>query len=301
MAANNRPMLIVAVRHGESEGNWAHEMERRGDSSALRMLQERRHETNYRLTDFGRLQLQKTGEWLRREFSRGFDRYFCSDTVRGRESAANLGLPNAEWQPLSLLRERDSREFQSLTVKQREELIAKLAGAALESAYYFHPFGEAPADLIDQRVSVMLERVSGRDLGAVLWVGHGEWLRALNSRLRHWTKDEWQKAYMDDTPRGSILNGAVHIYTRINPECQSEMLPYLGWYKSYCPWRPDHPSNTDWIKINHLTFSNEALKASVECVEQLINPELPDVGSQGEKESQADSIDRGVQDTAIEN
>lgn len=274
--SNGRPLYLLAVRHGESEGNWAHELERRGSIEALETLQNNRHETNYRLTDFGRWQLQQTGTWLRDEFARGFERLFCSDTVRGRESAANLGLPDADWTPVSLLRERDCREFQSLTEAQKQELLDKLSGALLDSPYYFHAFGETPADLIDHRVSPMLERISGRDFGSVLWVCHGDYMRGIKSRIFHLTKDEFATLYQDDSKEGRILNGSVHIYTRIDPNCPSHVMTRFGWFRSVCPWQPDHPSNTGWQEIHHTSFTNEALLESATRFEQLVNHEVPD-------------------------
>src|SRR4051794_26517581 len=80
---SNRPTFLVVVRHGESEGNWAHHLERQGEFSAIAKLNSERHETNYRLTDYGRWQLGQTGAWLAQEYPKGFRRYYCSDTVRG--------------------------------------------------------------------------------------------------------------------------------------------------------------------------------------------------------------------------
>lgn len=277
MMATGRPLYLFGVRHGESEGNLAHSLEREGDPSAIKLLQTKRHETNYRLTDFGRWQLNVTGKWIRTEYSPGFERYYCSDTVRGRESAQHLKLPKAEWHPVSLLRERDHQEFAALTEEQKRELKEKLDGALLDSPYYYHPFGEAPATLIDQRVSPMLERVSGHDYTAVIWVCHGDWLRALNARILHFSKDDWKDMYDDESETRFILNGVVHIYTRVDPHNPFRILPYLGWFKSYCPWNPEHPSNTDgWVEIERKSFSNQDLGESVKPFEQMVNRSVPE-------------------------
>jgi broad specificity phosphatase PhoE len=273
--ADGKPYLLAAIRHGESEGNYAHEQEKRGDGKELALLLACRHETNYRLTQYGRWQLEQTGLWIKEQQMR-FDAYQCSDTVRGRESAAYLGLPGATWTPHSLLRERDVREYQALTEEQRRELRESLSGALLDSPYYYHPFGEAPADLIDQRVSPMLLRISDRGLGSVLWVCHGDVLRALKSRIWHLTKDEFKVMYTDDSEQGMVLNGVVHLYTRIDPSNPYNVLPDYGWFKSYCPWCPTHPSNQEWIPIKRLNFSNDALLASVENFEQLVDHAVPD-------------------------
>jgi len=271
---STRPTYLVVVRHGESEGNWAHHLEREGQFDAIARLNAERHETNYRLTDYGRWQLAQTGAWLAREYPKGFRRYYCSDTVRGMESAAHLGLPNADWEPVSLLRERDSREFAALTQEEQEKVRAQLKGAMLDSNYYFHPLGEAPAQLIDHRISPMLDRVS--DLHSVIWVCHGDFMRALKARIWHLTKDDWKRLYQDETESVKRLNGCVHVYTRQDPDCPTECLPYFGWFRSYCPWAPDHPSNTDgWVPIERKKFSNEDLRASVAQYPQLVNRAKP--------------------------
>ena len=51
-----RPLLLVAARHIQSEGNAAHEAEQDGDGSEIVLLNNERHDTNYRGTDFGRWQ-----------------------------------------------------------------------------------------------------------------------------------------------------------------------------------------------------------------------------------------------------
>lgn len=45
-----------------------------------------------------------------------------------------------------------------------------------------------------------------------------------------------------------------------------------------CPWKPDHPSNTDWIEICRKTFSNDDLLDSLEeQFSMLVKREKPEV------------------------
>jgi len=269
-----KPLHLKVIRHGESEGNFAQKRDELGDPVPLNTLIAHRHETNYRLTDLGRWQLEQTGIWIR-EQGYHFDVHLCSDTVRGRESAGCLNLPDATWTPLSMLRERDVREYQALTHAQQQLLIQKLSGGLLNSPYYYHPFGEAPADLIDQRVSPMIQKVSNKDFKSVLWVCHGDYMRALQSRIWHFTKDEFAIMYLSERREAMVLNGAVHEYSRVDPSNSTNILPDFGWFKSYCPSCPNHPSNTDWVPITRVTFSNAALLTSVEPFEQLVNNPIP--------------------------
>src|SRR5436189_55274 len=90
------PLELVLVRHGESEGNEAVRRARAGDESLLERLRQR-HSSFWRLTDQGIAQARRSGEWLRDAFPEGFHRYYASEYVRAMETAAWLGLPEAEW------------------------------------------------------------------------------------------------------------------------------------------------------------------------------------------------------------
>jgi len=60
-----------------------------------------KHSSQWRLTDKGRKQAQAAGVWLKENFSKDmcfkFDSYYTSEYVRAVESAALLGLENADW------------------------------------------------------------------------------------------------------------------------------------------------------------------------------------------------------------
>ena len=49
-----------------------------------------------RLTDKGREQARMVGAWLRKN-APPFDAFYCSQYVRTKETAAEMGLPNASW------------------------------------------------------------------------------------------------------------------------------------------------------------------------------------------------------------
>jgi broad specificity phosphatase PhoE len=265
------PMDLVAVRHGEAEGNRARRMEDQGDLRGHEILRNERHETNFRLTDLGRSQAAEAGKWLRTVYPGGFDAYHCSDTGRTRETAGCLALPGALWEIESLLRERDSREFLALTRVEQRRRWESLPGALRNAPYYFHALGEAPAELIDLRIRPMLARWAGLDLDAVVLATHGEWMRALRSHLFGHTKDEWEALYSERGCYNQVLPAAVHVYTRRNPECAADVRPCFGWFRSFCPSNPGDASNSDWQPIVRKRFSNEDLLASVAVYPQLVN------------------------------
>ena len=91
------PNDIVLVRHGESEGNIANRLSKRGDDDAYTDELRSRHSSLWRLTDKGREQVRMAGEWIRENIGDRFDRYYVSEYVRTKESATLLGLPGAVW------------------------------------------------------------------------------------------------------------------------------------------------------------------------------------------------------------
>ena len=77
-------MRLVFIRHGESMGNVDHtEYSRTPD-------------WRVELTPKGREQARMVGAWLR-ENAPPFDAFYCSQYVRTKETAAEMGLPNASW------------------------------------------------------------------------------------------------------------------------------------------------------------------------------------------------------------
>ena len=96
-AFTNLPVDLVIVRHGQSEANMMIEMTKRGDTTAQEAMKHaQRHDSMMRLTDKGREQARMVGAWLR-ENAPPFDAFYCSQYVRTKETAAEMGLPNASW------------------------------------------------------------------------------------------------------------------------------------------------------------------------------------------------------------
>ena len=106
-AFTNMPMDLVIVRHGQSEANMMIEMTKGGDlSGQLAMHEAKRHDSDMRLTDKGREQARAVGAWLREHAPR-FDAFYCSQYVRTKETAAEMGLDGAQWHADLMIRERD--------------------------------------------------------------------------------------------------------------------------------------------------------------------------------------------------
>jgi NAD+ kinase len=90
------PIDLILVRHGESEGNLAHSRARyHNDTSAFENEHfTKKHSSQWRLTDLGREQAVKAGEWIREHIG-PIDFFLTSEYVRAMETSALLNLPNA--------------------------------------------------------------------------------------------------------------------------------------------------------------------------------------------------------------
>lgn len=106
------PLNIIFIRHGESEGNLAaKELKLTGSSESIKLLKKAKKTAyDYRLTKRGVEQARKAGEVIRKYVFTSFDRYYTSDLVRTKETAAHLNFPDAKWITETTLREQQCSE-----------------------------------------------------------------------------------------------------------------------------------------------------------------------------------------------
>ena len=91
------PPDLILVRHGESEGNLANKHSRKGDNRFFTPEFREKHSRSFRLTDRGIDQAVAAGNWLKENGPKTIDRFYVSDYIRAKETAAFLGLYNADW------------------------------------------------------------------------------------------------------------------------------------------------------------------------------------------------------------
>jgi broad specificity phosphatase PhoE len=201
-AALARPRMeeLVLVRHGESEGNVAFNRSVAGDHSLYSGAFLERHSSYWRLTDRGREQAATTGVWMRAHMDTAFDGHVSSEYLRAMETAALLGLPDAQWRPEVVLRERDWGEYD--LASQRERRIAHQAYEARrrrESIFWAPPGGESLAQVVQRADAALLfmnRRFAG---GRVVIVCHGELMWAFRLRFERLTQLQYRE--MQDDPQ----------------------------------------------------------------------------------------------------
>lgn len=244
------PLHIVLVRHGESEGNAANRAARGGDRSLIE------HEAftalipaRWRLTATGRQQAPAAGQFIQAHTPDvRFDRFYTSGYVRAMETAALLGMPDAEWMINHYLRERDWGRIDGIAAAERELAMTGRREAPL---WWRPPGGETLAEVALRLHNVLSTLHRESESGALL-VCHGEVIEAFRVLLER-TSDEQFTAMSADT---HVANCAVVHYTRVDP-VSGDVAPYMRWVRVSQPWDPVDVGQ--WREIVRRRYSNDEL------------------------------------------
>jgi NAD+ kinase len=251
------PIDLVLVRHGQSEGNKAKRLAERGDNSAYTDEFRNRHTSSFRLTEAGRNQAAKTGEWIRDNLGR-FDKYFTSEYDRAMETAALLQIPGADWFASFYLGERDWGEIDLLSPEERQEKFGEaLRRRDIEPFFWAPTNGESFAKLclrIDRVLDTLHRECSDK---RVIIVCHGEVMWAFRVLLERMPQRRFKELHLSKNQNDRIYNCQIIHYSRRDPE-SGKLDKYANWMRLVRPtatpvW------NTGWTAIKRPTYSNEAL------------------------------------------
>lgn len=263
------PLDLVLVRHGESEGNIAHALSRKGDDRHYTKEFRARHSSTWRLSDRGIEQARVAGDWIREHVSVEFDRYLTSDYFRARETAAYLALPKARWYTDFYLREREWGEMDTLTHEERMTLHADAMARREEDTFYWRPPGGESMAHLCNRLKWVLHTLHREMAGKrVVIVCHGEVMWGFRVLVERIDPGRFLELDRSPDPRHRIRNGHILHYTRQDP-ATGEIHPYVGHMRQVCPWDAVRQPG-DWESITRPRFSNEDLLKTVERVPRMI-------------------------------
>jgi NAD+ kinase len=266
------PNTIVLVRHGQSEGNVAKKESKGGNHAAFTSEFKNRHNSNFRLTHKGIQQAQTAGTWLRSNGHASFDRYYCSSYLRACETAAYLGLENAEWRVEYRLRERDWGVMDNITEEERRTIFARsLAQRQINHFYWAPEGGESIAQLTERLHSGIVDTLHREcENKRVIVVCHGEVMWALRILFERMSEQRFAELDASKKPFDRIHNCQVLEYSRTNPDDPTEVLGHFGWMRSVCTTDQERSRN-NWEKIQRSTLSNNALLELVGRQQRMIN------------------------------
>ncbi|MEX1111888.1 MAG: phosphoglycerate mutase family protein, partial [Candidatus Andersenbacteria bacterium] len=264
------PLDLVLVRHGESEGNIANQRSRAGDNSAFTPEFKERIGAMWRLTKLGRAQALAAGEWIQSNIGQRFDRYYVSEYIRAKETAAFLKLPLAEWFCDFYLRERDWGEMDVCPDDERQRLFAEsLRRRQVDGFFWTPPNGESLAQLclrVDRVIDTWQRECSDKRIIAVC---HGEVMWAFRVRLERLSQQRFRELDTSRHAHDRIHNCQILHYTRRSPVTDTTT-PYYSWMRSICPTDLSMSRN-EWERIERTRFSNQELIQQVEQVPQLVS------------------------------
>ncbi len=267
------PHNLILIRHGESEGNIALNLSKKGDDSAFTEEFKSRHTSLWRLTEKGRAQAKSAGEWLKknRGETEGFYRCYTSEYIRAMETASLLDIEDALWYSDFYLRERDWGDMGNMSVREREEKFAdSMKQKESEALYWTPPNGESLANVglrVDRLFQTLHRECENKD---VVIVCHGEVMRMIQVRLERLSQEKFNELENSKDEKDKIHNAQIIWYTRVNPENEIDIRPWTSWVKSVCPWDETKSSN-EWRLIPRQRYTNEELMQRVERIDPLVS------------------------------
>lgn len=259
----NYPIDIVIVRHGESEANMMISMKQRGDMSGQKAMDAvNRHDSNMRLTDLGRSQARMVGKWVNENVGL-FDKFYVSEYVRTKETAAEMGLTNASWMPDMMIRERD-QGVQDGQGDVKMGLSEDETHRAEKSPMYWQPVGgESMSDLCI-RVRHFLNRLQHNASGMrTVIVCHYRTIHAFRFLLECIPQGDAPSLLSEKMP-----NCCIWWYSRRDSD--GRVRAHITSCKRI-EVRPDGTVDIVNIPVTAKSFSNAELLKEVQQIPQVLN------------------------------
>ena len=262
---SNLPIDLILIRHGESERNL---ISRDENIEYDKEEYNSTHSSKFRLTKKGREQSIITGEYIKNNISEKFDKYYTSDYIRTKETAALLNLENALWESDFLIRERDNGVLSGYSKEDKKKLYPDEVKRKEKNLFYFTPIGgESLANVclrIEQFINILCRYASGMK---VIVVAHGHVLRAFRIRLEKMNHKQIEELYKDENK--TILNTQIIWYSRRNPHT-NKISNDFKYKKVVCPWNLQE-CNQEWITFKKKNLlSNQNLLDSICDVKNLL-------------------------------
>jgi broad specificity phosphatase PhoE len=257
------PIDLIFVRHGQSEGNVANKASRRADNHFFTPEFRARHSREFRLTDKGILQAKSAGEWLRANVPQPLDRFYVSDYIRAKETAALLELPQASWRQEFHLRERDKGLMDNLPDDEQRRLFILEQQQYEQDPFLAYPAGggESIAGLCFRLGSTMLDHWARKwSDRRIICVCHGHVMRAFQLELEGLSHDDFIRLDSSRNREENIRNCQILWYTRRDPDT-GQLTDHLATKRSVCPWDPE--GDYGWKRIVRRKQTNEDLLTEV--------------------------------------
>src|SRR3989344_6399855 len=273
-----QPVDLILVRHGQSEGNLAIKSSKEGDNKFFTPEFRNRHSRAFRLTDKGIKQAEAAGRWIRDNIPMPLDRFYVSDYIRAKETAAHLNLPAAEWREEFHLRERDHSVTDNLPIDEKQALFARE-----QKQYELDPFLSYPAGGGESIASLCLRLKAGTITHwarecydkRIVVVCHGHVMRALQLEYEDLGHDDFLRLDSSENSADKIRNCQILWYKRRDPDTGKIERQHLVAVRSICPLNSETGLVEDfgWRRMPRRRFTTQDLLSEVERYPRHVNNE----------------------------
>ncbi|EAY01786.1 hypothetical protein TVAG_111430 [Trichomonas vaginalis G3] len=263
------PVDMVIVRNAISEGAIAIKKKQLGLSYTMDEKLQNLHPSRWRLTNFGRLQAECTGNWINEHFPLQFDAYITGEFVRSIETAATMKLKGALWKPSLYLRPREFGNYSLLSrgVNPKEVQASRnIKEKVRDSFYWTPPNGESIAQLTlrTERVIHWIRNRVPAD-GSVVIVTNKDIMEALRIRIEKISQSDYDRRINHCPKDESLHYCSILHYSRRNPKT-GEIVPRYSWMRICTPWLGKNYAKEDFKEIYEISYKNEELLAEVSNV-----------------------------------
>jgi broad specificity phosphatase PhoE len=247
------PNDIVFVRHGLSEANVVHKIDKAGEGHHEKeTIVNDRPDWQQRLSNKGIWQAQNAKKWIDEHLGGvgSFDACYVSPFLRTRETAAYIGgVETGEWTIDDRVVERSWGVYGTVPrAEQRSQfpLTVKLHNAT--PWYVRFDGGESMPDVYgrfrDFQGTLHREQ-SGR---RVIVVSHGDFINVARYGVERMRPETWEATDRDS--RYTIRNCSVIHYTRVNPEDPDDIRDKITWRRMIYPDAlEESPDGGAWVEL----------------------------------------------------
>lgn len=272
------PNHLVFVRHGQSEANVVHGLDREGVFHDKAGDVNHRPDWMHRLSKEGTEQAMKAGDWINQHLGglESFNGRYVSPFLRTRETAAYISKgTKAAWTVDDRVIERDWGAYGMKTIGERLEVFPDTVELHKESPWYTRlDGGESMADVYQRFRDFQGTLHREEDGQKVIIVSHGEFINVALYALERMLPEEW--AEMDRSPDFTVRNCALVHFTRVNPEDENDIREKINWRRIIYTDDPEaSPDGGAWREIGQRRrFSSDELLEQLAIAPPILDREM---------------------------
>lgn len=232
------PLEIVFVRHGQSEANLVHKLDKEdGAENPYLATVNKRPDWQQRLSPLGIIQAEKAGQWIKDHLGgvESFDARYVSPFLRTRETAAYIGgLEVGEWTVDDRVAERSWGVYGTVARADQRSHFPLTADMQKATPWYVRfDGGESMPDVYgrfrDFQGTLHREQAESR----VIVVSRGDFINVVRYGMERMRPEQWEA--MDRDPAYTIRNCSVLQYSRVNPTDSSDIRDKITWRRMIYP------------------------------------------------------------------